>query len=200
MNPSPETLDARGLACPQPVILARRALARGAAFEILVDEPAARENLLKFAAHAGCEVEAVVEEGREVRIRLRPPGAAPGAQTLPMPAIPSGTAALLLATDTLGRGDAELGALLMRGFVYALAESEAPPRRLLLMNAGVRLAVEGSESLAHLRRLADAGVEVVACGTCLEFFKLTGQLAVGRVGNMYEITEALLEGPSLTLS
>ena len=73
------------------------------------------------------------------------------------------------------------------------------PRRLLLMNSGVKLAVEGSESLANLQKLEARGVEVLACGTCLEFFGLTSRLAVGGSTNMYEIAGHLMEGPTLSL-
>jgi hypothetical protein len=87
----------------------------------------------------------------------------------------------------------------MRGFLYSLTEAEAPPLRLILMNAGVRLAVEGSDSLAHLQALGERGVDILACGTCLDFLHLTEALRVGRVTNMYEISEHLLAGPTLTV-
>jgi intracellular sulfur oxidation DsrE/DsrF family protein len=87
----------------------------------------------------------------------------------------------------------------MRGFVYALGECEIPPRRIILMNAGVRLAIEDSDSLEHLRSLAKLGVEILACGTCLEFFKLKEALALGRITNMYEIASLLLQGPIVAL-
>jgi intracellular sulfur oxidation DsrE/DsrF family protein len=86
----------------------------------------------------------------------------------------------------------------MRGFTYALAEGEARPERVILMNGGVRLAVEGSESLPNLRRLAEVGVDVMACGTCLDYYKLKDKLAVGRVTNMYEIAELLMAGNVLS--
>jgi intracellular sulfur oxidation DsrE/DsrF family protein len=87
----------------------------------------------------------------------------------------------------------------MRAFLYTLTESETPPQRVLLMNSGVTLAAEGSVHLENLRRLVDLGVEILACGACLEFYKLTDQLAVGRVSNMQEITEFLLQGNVLSL-
>jgi selenium metabolism protein YedF len=82
----------------------------------------------------------------------------------------------------------------MRAFLYTLTESEALPARIILMNGGVKLAVEGSDSLINLRRLAERGVEILACGTCLEFYQLKDALAVGRVSNMYEIAGLLLQG------
>lgn len=210
MNPTLRTIDAKGLPCPQPVILARKALAEGGfdTLEILVDDAASRENLLKFAGFVHCVVEEVAAEGTSTRIRLRPTlsgGDATAAQPNPAP-VPShaiGKAAqaatVLLAHDGIGTGDPELARLLMRGFLYTLTECDAPPLRIIFMNAGVRLAVEGSASLEHLRTLEGRGVEILACGTCLDFFKLTDLLGVGRITNMYEIAECLLQGPSLAL-
>lgn len=206
MNPTHRILDAQGLPCPQPVIMARKALAEGgfATLEILVDDAAARENILKFAAYSRCEVEGVETQGPLTRIRLRPGGpgdsAAPGpsATAIPVPA-PAGAPTVLLTSDGIGDASPDLGRLLMRGFLYTLTECDVPPMRIILMNAGVRLAVEGSDSLENLRKAADRGVDVIACGTCLEFYKLTEALAVGRISNMYEISAHLLQGPTVSL-
>ena len=203
MSPTHKIIDAKGLPCPQPVILARKALAEGGfdTLELLVDDAASRENLLKFAAFAKCAVESVEADGPATRIVLRPSGetstqAAPAAAPASRPAQ---APTVLIASDGIGTGDPDLARLLMRGFLYTLTECDAPPMRVIFMNAGVKLAVEGSESLANLRKVADRGVDILACGTCLEFFKLTYQLGVGRITNMYEIAGHLLEGPAVTL-
>ena len=206
MSSTRRTLDARGLPCPQPVILARKALAEGGfdILEVTVDDAASRENLLKFGAYAKCLVEAV-DEGGLTRICLTPQGSAPAPALAAACPLPDGGAGggpvevVLLSADGIGQGDPDLARLLMRGFLYTLTEAERVPRRLLLMNSGVRLAVEGSESLANLQKLEARGVEVLACGTCLEFFGLTSCLAVGGITNMYEIAGHLMEGPTLSL-
>jgi selenium metabolism protein YedF len=87
-------------------------------------------------------------------------------------------------SDTLGSGDEELGRILMRNFIYSLARGEAVPERLMFMNGGVRLVCEGSESLVDIRRMAEAGVIVKACGTCLDYLGLKDILAVGEIGDM----------------
>ena len=206
MNDILRTVDARGLACPQPVVLTRKALAEGGfdLLEVVVDDPAARENVTRYAAYAGCPVEAVAEQAGAIRIRIRPaaagaPAAQPQAQPDPAPATAPAGATVFIAADGIGSGDEQLAALLLRGFLYTLTELPQPPRRIILMNAGVKLAVEGSESLVNLRRLAERGVDLLACGTCLEFFQLKDRLAVGRISNMYEIAELLLEGPTVRL-
>ena len=208
MNPVHRFIDAQGLACPEPLILARKALAEGGfdLLEILVDNAAARENLLKYAAYAHCPVEGVAVEGGRTRIRLLPAaGAVPedraATAAAPAPAYSGSTqaATVFIARDGIGQGDPDLARLLMRGFLFTLTESDLPPLRVILMNAGVKLAVEGSDSLPNLRRLAELGVDILACGTCLDFFHLTEALGVGRITNMYEIAEFLMQGPTLTV-
>lgn len=89
-----------------------------------------------------------------------------------------------ITSKTIGKGDEELGALLMEKFLYALARGEEVPERVVLMNDGVKLACEGSAVIADLQALVDAGVSVEACGTCLDYYQLRDKLAVGVAGAM----------------
>ncbi|MDP2183545.1 MAG: sulfurtransferase-like selenium metabolism protein YedF [Actinomycetota bacterium] len=99
---------------------------------------------------------------------------------------------LLITSDTIGCGDDELGRALMRNFIYSVARSADRPAAVTLANGGVRLACEDSESLDDLRLLAENGVVVEACGTCLDFLGLADRLAVGEVGTMPGTVEAVL--------
>jgi selenium metabolism protein YedF len=92
----------------------------------------------------------------------------------------------------MGRGDDELGEILMRAFFHTLTELDARPDVIILYNAGVRLAVEGSPVMDDLTALADSGIELLVCGTCLGYYDLKERLAVGTVSNMYTIAETLL--------
>lgn len=201
MNPTHRILDAQGLPCPQPVILTRKALAEGgfSTLEVLVDDAAARENILKFAAWAACEVEALSSDGPLTRILLRPGNPAEAPETASAAPAPALGATVLITSDGIGDGSPDLSRLLMRGFLYTLTECDAPPMRIILMNDGVRLAVEGSDSLENLRKTADRGVDIIACGTCLEFYKLTEALGVGRISNMYEISEHVMSGSTVNI-
>ncbi|MHB9003032.1 MAG: sulfurtransferase-like selenium metabolism protein YedF [Coriobacteriia bacterium] len=98
---------------------------------------------------------------------------------------------ILITTDHLGSGDADLGRVLMRNFLYSLARAERMPAAVMLANEGVRLACEGSEALDDLRLLVEAGVTVRSCGTCLDFLDLNESLAVGVVGTMVELVDAV---------
>jgi len=99
---------------------------------------------------------------------------------------------LLVLTDRIGRGDDDLGRVLLRSFLYAVARNSEAPASVMLMNEGVRLACEGSDVLDDLRLLAENGVPVRACGTCLDYLGLTESLAVGEIGAMTDSVAALL--------
>lgn len=107
---------------------------------------------------------------------------------------------VFIVTDRIGRDNDELGWLLMKNFLYTLARNAEQPKAVMLMNEGVRLACEGSESLDDLRLLAENGVPVKACGTCLDFLGLAEALAVGEVGTMAASVEALLGDDVLTIA
>lgn len=98
---------------------------------------------------------------------------------------------VLLASDRLGHGDDELGAVLVRSFVKTLAALESPPAAILLVNGGVRLAAEGSPLIQDLEGLEARGVEVLSCGTCLDWFHLKEALRAGKPTNMMEIVTRL---------
>ncbi len=99
---------------------------------------------------------------------------------------------IFIRSDRIGRGDEELGFNLMMNFTYHLGEVKPAPNVVVMMNSGVKLVVEGSEVLENLERLEKKGVTILACGTCLDFFKLKERQRVGKVSNMAEITGALL--------
>lgn len=188
-----KTLDARGQACPQPVILARKALADSDALTVIVDNDAARMNVARMAEKAGCRVEA---QSRQDGIYLqitKPSRDASAAQV----AGPCGDRVVLVAGDSLGRGSVELGSLLLRAFFHTLNEADSLPATIVFINSGVQLVAEGSAVLEDLWALCDKGVAVWACGTCLEYYGLKQKVLVGQVSNMYSIVEALLQAQSV---
>ena len=91
----------------------------------------------------------------------------------------------------MGHGHDELGKVLMKGFIFALTQQDTLPSDVLFYNGGATLTVEGSASLEDLKNLADQGVEILTCGTCLNYYNLSDKLAVGEVTNMYAIVEKL---------
>ena len=104
-----------------------------------------------------------------------------------------GPLVLVVSSEYMGRGEhAELGHVLVRGFFHTLGEVEPVPDAIIFFNSGVKLVVEGSSVLEDLRALADRGIEILACGTCLGYYELTDKIAVGEISNMYTIAETML--------
>lgn len=107
---------------------------------------------------------------------------------------------VFICTDSIGRGNDELGRVLMKSFLYSLARNEERPTAIVFMNEGVRLACTGSDVLDDLSLLAEKGVAVKACGTCLDFLGLKDDLAIGEVGTMPESVAALIADDVLTIA
>lgn len=189
----PKTVDARGLACPQPVILTRAALAEADAVLAIVDNETARQNVTRMAEKAGWTVQAETRaDGIYLHIGKAEAKVEPEAKAEVTTAPAAGPLVLVIPAATMGRGDDELGAILIRGFFHAVGQVSPQPDTLIFFNSGVKLVVEGSPVLEDLRALADQGVEILACGTCLGHYGLKEKVAVGEVSNMYTIAETLL--------
>jgi selenium metabolism protein YedF len=161
--------------------------------ETLVDNETALGNVSRMAKKAGWQV-SVATEGDEYRIALAKGAAVPQAEPLTVgkAEVVSGPLVLVVPADTMGRDNAELGSVLIRGFFHTLGEVEPLPEAIILFNTGVRLACEGSSVLDDLCALEAEGIEILACGTCLNYFELTEKLSVGQVSNMYDIAETML--------
>lgn len=104
---------------------------------------------------------------------------------------------VVLRSGKMGEGNDELGAVLMKGFIYALTELDNLPETILLYNGGAPLSCEGSDSLEDLKTLEAQGVEIMTCGTCLNYYGLSDKLAVGTVTNMYAIAEKMSEADTI---
>lgn len=187
------TVDARGLACPQPVIETRKAMQEADRLVTLVDSETSLANVSRMAEKAGWQVR-VVSEGDEHQIHLDKAGdvALPDPMPMGQAAVLSSPVVLVVSSELMGRGDAELGSILIRAFFHTLGEVDPVPDTIIFLNTGVRLACEGSVVVDDLRALEAEGIEMLACGTCLGYFELNEKLAVGQVSNMYDIAETML--------
>ena len=182
-------VDARGEACPKPVLMTKAAVQNGEEeIQTLVDNPTAVENLKRLGDNQGFEV-AVREEGGTYALDFTKGegcSACEKAVNSPLPAA-GGDWAVFVGRDIIGDGDRELGTNLMRMFFYTLAQGEDKPGAVLFMNAGVKLPTLDGQVADHLKALSDSGTEILVCGTCLNFYGITDQLKVGTVSNMYDI-------------
>ena len=191
-------INAVGEQCPIPVVKANRALREmrePGTLEVRVDNEIAVQNLTRMAAGYGLASRWERTGEREYAVTVEvaePVGEAP-LEEPELVCTPAGGSGLLIAVDTdvMGRGSEELGRTLMKGFLFAVTQLPRLPEAMLFYNGGARLTVEGSESLEDLKKLEEQGVEILTCGTCLNYYGLTEKLAVGGATNMYAIVEKL---------
>ena len=182
-------IDARGLSCPAPVVMTKQKLDEmdDGAFDVLVDNKSSSQNVARFVQNAGCRAEVEERDGMYIIHVTKSSGCAI------MPESAGKEIVVFVSSNTIGRGDDELGAVLMRSFVLTLLQIDKKPGKMIFMNSGVKLTVESSPVLEYLQTLEKDGVVMLACGTCLDYFGLKSSIKVGRVSNMFEILQALLK-------
>lgn len=190
-------VNAVGDQCPVPVVKATHALRdmkEPGVLEVHVDNEVAVQNLNRMAGgyKLGVKSEKVGEKEfvvtMDVKELVKIVAAEPEAVCAPDA---RGSFLVAVDTDAMGRGDDKLGKTLIKGFLYAVSQLPQLPRTILFYNGGAKLTVEGSDSVADLKSMEAQGVEILTCGTCLNFYGLTDKLAVGGVTNMYDIVEHL---------
>lgn len=187
------TVDAIGEVCPVPVIKAKKAFdqMQEGVLEILVDNETSVSNLESFARsrNVSSSVKEVSEGVFSVSLIK---------DTLATSCEDAGDkAVVVISSSTMGSGSEELGEILMKSFVFALTQLDELPQAVLLYNSGVHLAVEGSPVLEDIKTLEQGGVEVLVCGTCLDYYGLKDDLMVGRISNMYTIIENQLHADKI---
>ncbi len=198
-------VDARGKLCPQPVIMTKKEADAGEKeITVIVDNETARENVLKFSNklqfHAKAE-----EKSDGIYIYLNKEessnceAATDEAAADSLNKIKQDKKGFVIGTDKLGKGSEDLGKILMKSFLYTLSETKPYPSFLIFLNSGVKLTTEGSESLDDLKKMEEAGVKIVSCGTCLDFFEIKSKLEVGKISNMYDIVETIAESDNAVM-
>lgn len=213
-------VNAIGDTCPIPVIKTKNAIKQmngEGVVEVMVDNEIAVQNLTKMAKQKqyACRSEKLSGEEYRVVITVTKGAQEDGGQTdalaavtFPAPSetpdadacIPDGRKKkkiVVIRSGKMGEGNDELGTVLMKGFIYALTELDRLPETILLYNGGAPLSCEGSDSLEDLKTLEAQGVEIMTCGTCLNYYGLTDKLAVGTVTNMYAIAEKMSEADTI---
>ncbi len=193
-----KTIDCRGQSCPAPVLATKKGLEESpGGICVLVDDGAPRENVGRFARNRGYQVtEAPDADGWSLLLTGSADADLQSARELSSQNV-TGERVLLITSDRLGDGPDELGRLLMKNFLFTLLETTIKPKRILLLNSGVLLATEGSETVEALTKLENHGVELLSCGVCLDYLHRKNQLAAGRVTNMFSVAEQLLAASSV---
>ena len=182
------------MSCPLPVIETKKLVESRKLPElnVVVDNGPPRENVTRYLESQGYCVSVESDQGDTAVLHATKKE---GAEAI---SVQTGKKVLVLIDGaTVGRGDDLLGAVLMKSFLHTLKEIEPRPWRLIFINAGVKLAAEGSDLLSVLKELEDLGVEILSCGTCLDFFTLKEKLIAGRVTNMYDIVTSLVSATNV---
>jgi len=185
-------VDARGFGCPTPVIMTKNAIEEAKDEEVLtiVDNEVAKENVKRLAEKLNYQT-SVKENGNNYYITITKKVTEKA--DIKRAVAPTGDWVLLITSDRMGEGAETLGRILIKGYFYALTETKPYPKSILFINSGVNLTTEGSEILEYLQLLESNGVEILSCGTCLDFYDLKSKLSVGKITNMYTIVEKMNE-------
>ena len=189
-----KVIDAKGKACPMPVIMAKKEIDTGVKFfDIEVDNKIAVENLKKLANSQGFTT-TIEENDGNFKVNFSN-GCEECEEVLAKVEgkKPLGNWSIFINKEIIGAGNEELGQSLMKMFIYTISEGEDLPKTILFMNGGVKVPSLNEQGIEHLKVLQDKGVELLVCGACLNFYGLEDKLEVGKISNMYEITNAMKE-------
>ena len=204
-----KTVDARGMACPLPVVNAKKAaeeMHTGDVLTVIVDNEIAVQNLQRFANHKGFGVTAEKKSEKEYILTMNIVSASTDAEesaaeeaedTVCHTDMIKKGMTVVLSADVMGQGDEKLGKSLMKAFVFALTKQDQLPQTILCYNKGAFLSCEGADTLEDLKVLEAEGVNILTCGTCLDFYGIKEKLAVGTVTNMYEIVEKMEQSKTI---
>lgn len=195
---SDKIVNAIGEQCPIPVIKSMKALEEmreSGILEVHVDNETAVENLLKMAEGKGLSAKSEKREEKHYVVEIDAHAKDAGEEEAAAPSLRpvGGPTVVAIGSDKIGEGAEELSKLLMKGFIYTLSQYETLPDTVIFFNGGAKVPTEGSVSIGDLKFMESKGVEIMTCGTCLDFYGLKEKLQVGTVSNMYNIVEKLMK-------
>jgi len=192
-------VDCKGFACPVPVLKTKEALEsiESGTITVIVDNKASKENVKRFAQKAGCKVE--VEEKNGLYYLTITKGETSGMISEEATEEKKGKSyAVLIASNHVGE-DPKLGKILIKGFIKTFVNADPLPAKIILINTAVKLACKNAdpEILEALKTLKEKSVEIICCGTCLDYFNLLDDLVVGIASNAYDVVQALANSDSV---
>ncbi|EFI41549.1 sulfurtransferase-like selenium metabolism protein YedF [Peptoniphilus sp. oral taxon 386] len=183
-----KVLDARGIACPRPVIMAKKAINDEKLLEIMVyvDNEIATQNLSKMGQQLGfiSEVKMISDGNYEVVLKK-----SDNLECELMDLEDDSEYIVVISSDYMGRGDEDFSKKLLEGFIYALREQDVLPKFVVFYNTGIRLTTINTKTIEDLKFMELKGTTILSCGLCLDNYNLKEKLAVGEATNMYRICE-----------
>ena len=196
-----KTIDCRGLNCPEPVLKTKQALEEGvpAGLTVILDNEGSKNNVERFARSQGFTATATALADGSYEVGDHRYAGDCGATTQDVApsaftCTPAGYGSLIciIPADSMGRGSDELGwALLLQNYVKTLKELSPLPAKIFFYNSGVKIVATDNKAVEAVIEMEQRGVEIWACGTCLEFFHLETELKVGRITNMFDIVSSM---------
>ena len=200
-------VNAIGDACPIPVVKTKNAIKElngPGTVEVLVDNEIAVQNLTKMAVQKGYEIQSQKLEEQKYQVIMTVGEGGEGMEKQEDTAeetvcIPDSRnhKIVVISSGRMGEGNDELGEVLMKGFIFALTQQDELPETILFYNGGAPFTCEGSPALEDLKQLEAQGVEILTCGTCLNYYGLSEKLKIGDVTNMYVIAEKMMQADSI---
>jgi len=191
-----QVVDGKGLLCPQPLILTRKALKNclpGETLKIECDNQTAYQNIMTYLKDQSLTPSGNEKEGIfQIEVINQQNMTAEENDSFGMnPGICSSAYVVAIGSDRMGEGDPQLGAILMKGFLNALPEQPVLPTHLIFYNSGVKLTTKDSGVISSIKELEAGGVDILVCGTCIDFYELKDQLGAGRISDMFTLTEIM---------
>jgi selenium metabolism protein YedF len=191
------TVDAKGLLCPQPLILTKKALAELQLNEemiVWIDNEISKNNVERFLRDNNIKVNTTSDNGiyklqvtKTADILI-----SPKAEEYCEPSVNKiENHVLVFKNDKIA--DDELGEILTKAYFDIINEMDSLPGKIIFYHRGIKLTLKDSLYLEHLKELESLGVKILICGTCVNFYKAENQVGVGIVSNAYEILTALSE-------
>ena len=189
-------VDAMGKLCPEPVIMTKAEIEKGAAeLEILVDNDIAVSNVTRLLNNKGYEVKLTRSDtSNERKLSAKKVSSGEAVESSKRDEL----LAILVAHDVLGSNDKELGEVLMKAFLGCISKLSRKPAVMAFMNEGVKLVLPESSACEYIKDLEKSGTKILVCGTCTTHFNITDKIAVGTISNMFEIME-MITGADNTL-
>lgn len=190
-------IDCRGLNCPEPVLQTRQAMEAGApeGLAVIIDNEGSKDNVERFARSQGCTTAVTVLPDGQFRVEISGVGTGTTSAEVDPAAFTCTPAAVgpvcIIPADSMGRGSEELGWALLQNYVKTLGELSPLPSKIFFYNGGVKIVATDNKAVEAVIEMEKRGVEIWACGTCLEYFHLEKELKVGRITNMFDIVNTM---------
>lgn len=187
-------IDAKGLSCPKPVVLTKKALEENDEVLTIVDNEAASKNVAKLAKKLNCRVSILEENDALFKVNIKK-----AKEQSSNSEDNNNAKTYLIDSEYLGEGSPELGRILIKGFLNTLLEINPLPEKVIFLNSGVKLTSAYRDTVEVIKELEKNKVEILSCGTCLDYYDLKSELKVGEISNMYEIVDSLNSGNFVTI-